>query len=143
VHPCNDYLLSKRASAYSAICPFLDDVREGPIPSMYLVLRYLSSFSSAVEGTLPFTALDFSGNNVLVAGQVLYLRDIRYFVEAIIDKVKSCYKLTYSSDWMHSTFTALWGWWMMNRETDLLAIHASRTPRTRFTNIDLISSRLF
>jgi hypothetical protein len=55
---------------------------------MYLVLRYLNGFPSAVEGTLPFTALDFSGNNVLVAGQVLYLRDIRYFVEAIIDEVK-------------------------------------------------------
>jgi hypothetical protein len=51
-------------------------------------MRYLNSFSSAKEGTLRFTALDFSGDNVIIAGQVLYLRDIRYFVEAIIDEVK-------------------------------------------------------
>ena len=55
---------------------------------MYLVLRYLNCFSSAEEGTRRFTALDFSGNNVIVLGRVLYLQDIRYFVEAIIDEVK-------------------------------------------------------
>lgn len=68
--------------------PFLDDTLEGPIPSMYLVMRYLNCFSSAEEGTIRFTALDFSGDNVIVAGRVLYLRDIRYFVETIIGEVK-------------------------------------------------------
>jgi hypothetical protein len=55
---------------------------------MYLVMRYLNSFSSVEEGTPRFTALDFSGDNVIIAGHVLYLRDIRYFVETIIDEVK-------------------------------------------------------
>lgn len=55
---------------------------------MYLVMRYLNQFSSAEEGTLRFTALDFSGDNVIVSGQVLYLREIRYFVETIIDEIK-------------------------------------------------------
>ena len=55
---------------------------------MYLVVRYLNRFSSAEEGSLRFTALDFSGNNIIVAGHVLYLRDIRYFVETIILEVK-------------------------------------------------------
>jgi hypothetical protein len=86
---CDDCLLNwKWTSAYDIVFPFLDDVREGPIPSMYLVLRFLNCFSSAEGGTRCFTALDFSGNNVIVAGQVLYLRDIRYFVEAIINEVK-------------------------------------------------------
>jgi hypothetical protein len=51
-------------------------------------MRYLNSFSSAEEGTMRFTALDFSGDNVIIAGRVLYLRDICYFVESIIDEVK-------------------------------------------------------
>lgn len=55
---------------------------------MYLVMRFLNHFSSAEQGTLRFTALDFSGENVIVAGKVLYLRNIRYFVETIISEVK-------------------------------------------------------
>ena len=58
------------------------------MPSMYLATRYLNHFSSAEEGTLRFTALDFSGDNIIVAGRVLYLRDICYFVETIIGEVK-------------------------------------------------------
>lgn len=63
------------------VSSFLDDGREGPIPSMYLVMRFLNHFSSAEQGTVRFTALDFSGENIIVAGRVLYLRDIRYFLE--------------------------------------------------------------
>lgn len=63
------------------------------MPSMYLVMRYLNHFSSAEEGTLRFTALDFSGDNVIVAGHVLYLRDIRYFVETIIAEVKELFRV--------------------------------------------------
>ncbi len=48
---------------------------------MYLIKRYLSRFASAEEGTLRFTALDFSGDNIIVAGKVLYLRKIGHFVE--------------------------------------------------------------
>lgn len=55
---------------------------------MYLVMRFLNHFSSAEQGTPRFTALDFSGENVIVAGKVLYLRNIRYFVETIISEVK-------------------------------------------------------
>jgi hypothetical protein len=51
-------------------------------------MRFLNHFSSAEQGTLRFTALDFSGENVIVAGKVLYLRNIRYFVETIISEVK-------------------------------------------------------
>ena len=63
------------------------------MPSMYLVMRYLNRFSSAEEGTLRFTALDFSGDNVIVAGQVLYLCDIRYFVETIIAEVAEIFRV--------------------------------------------------
>src|SRR5262245_21510555 len=55
---------------------------------MYLLMRYLNQFSSAEEGTLRFTALDFSGDNIIVSGKVLYLRNICYFVEKIISEVK-------------------------------------------------------
>jgi len=55
---------------------------------MYLVMRFLNHFSSAEQGTMRFTALDFSGENIIVAGKVLYLRGIRYFVETIISEVK-------------------------------------------------------
>lgn len=51
-------------------------------------MGYLNSFSSAEEGTLQFTALDFTGDNVIVSGKVLRLRDIRDFVETIISEVK-------------------------------------------------------
>lgn len=70
------------------VSSFLDDAREGPIPSMYLVMRFLNHISSAEQGTLRFSALDFSGDNILVGGKVLYLRDIRRFVETIISEVK-------------------------------------------------------
>lgn len=55
---------------------------------MYLVMRFLNHFSSAEQGTMHFTALDFSGENVIVAGKVLYLQGIRDFVETIISEVK-------------------------------------------------------
>jgi hypothetical protein len=67
---------------------YLDDAQEGPIPSMYLVMRFLNHFSSAEQGAIRFTALDFSGENIIVSGKVLHLRDIRYFVETIISEVK-------------------------------------------------------
>jgi hypothetical protein len=51
-------------------------------------MRFLNRFASAEEGTVRFTALDFSGDNIIANGQVLYLRDIRYFVETIIEEVK-------------------------------------------------------
>lgn len=51
-------------------------------------MRPLNHFRSAEDGTLRFTALDFSGDNVIIAGHVLYLKDIRYFVETLIDEVK-------------------------------------------------------
>ena len=90
---CNAcFLRGNYASAYDVVCPFFDDASEGPIPSMYLVMRYLNKFSSVEEGTPRFTALDFSGDNVIIAGQVLYLRDIRYFVETIHQRI--CENLT-------------------------------------------------
>jgi hypothetical protein len=55
---------------------------------MYLVMRFLNHFSSAEQGTIRFTALDFSGDNIIVGGKVLYLRDIGRFVETIISEVK-------------------------------------------------------
>lgn len=75
-------------SAYNLVFSLLDDAREGPIPSLYLVMRFLNHFSSAEQGPLHFTALDFSGDNVIVAGKVLYLRDIRRFVETIVSEVR-------------------------------------------------------
>jgi hypothetical protein len=55
---------------------------------MYLVMRYLNHFASAEQGTVRFTALDFSGSNIIVSGKVLYLHDVRHFVETIISEVK-------------------------------------------------------
>src|SRR5262245_51190026 len=55
---------------------------------MYLVMRFLNHFASAEEGTFRFTALDCSGDNIIVAGQVLYLRHIRQFVEKIVEEVE-------------------------------------------------------
>ena len=74
--------------AFQAIASFLDDAQEGPIPSMYLLMRPLNCFATAEEGSLRFTAVDFSGDNIIVAGQVLYLRDIRRFVEILISEIK-------------------------------------------------------
>jgi hypothetical protein len=56
-------------------------------------MRPLNHFTSAEEGSLRFTALDFSGDNVIVAGRVLYLRDIRYFVETLIGEIKEHMKI--------------------------------------------------
>jgi hypothetical protein len=74
--------------AYDVVDSFFDDRREGPIPSMYLLVRLLNRLSSAEDETLHFTALNFNGDNVIVKGRVLYLRDIRDFVENIIGEVK-------------------------------------------------------
>jgi hypothetical protein len=60
---------------------------------MYLIKRYLSRFSSAEEGTLRFTALDFSGDNIIVSGKVLRLQDICRFVETAIDEVKELFRV--------------------------------------------------
>jgi hypothetical protein len=49
---------------------------------------FLNHFSLAEQGTLQFTALDFSGENIIIAGKVLYLRNIHYFVETIVSEVK-------------------------------------------------------
>jgi hypothetical protein len=63
-------------------------------------MRFLNHFSSAEQGTLRFTALDFSGENVIIAGKVLYLRNIRSFVETIISEVKEmiCSQLYFGLD---------------------------------------------
>ena len=55
---------------------------------MYLLMRPLNRFATAEEGALRFTAADFSGDNVIVAGRVLYLRDIRRFIETLIAEIK-------------------------------------------------------
>jgi hypothetical protein len=55
---------------------------------MYLVMRFLNHFASAEEGPLRFTALDFGGDNIIIAGQVLYLRHIRQFVEKVVEEVE-------------------------------------------------------
>jgi hypothetical protein len=59
---------------------------------MYLIMQYLNGFTSAEEGTVCFTGLNFSGDNIIVAGWVLYLRDIHYFVATITGEVKELLK---------------------------------------------------
>ena len=51
-------------------------------------MRFLTHFSLAEQGALHFTALNFTGDNIIVGGKVLYLWDIRRFVETIISEVK-------------------------------------------------------
>lgn len=80
--------------AHEEIAAFLDENREGPIPTMYLITRYLNRFASEQEGGVHFTALDFSGDNIIVAGHTLYLRDIRYMVETLITEIKDQFKTT-------------------------------------------------
>jgi hypothetical protein len=58
------------------------------MPSLYLLLRPLNAFSSAAESTLAFTALDFSGTNIFVNGQLLYLQDIKCLIEKIVENAK-------------------------------------------------------
>ena len=60
---------------------------------MYLIKQYLSRFALAEEGTLRFTALDFSSDDIIVAGKVLYLREIGHFVETIIEEVKELFQV--------------------------------------------------
>jgi hypothetical protein len=55
---------------------------------MYLIMRLLNRFVTAEEGALRFTALDFSGDNVIVAGRVIYLKDIRSFIETLAAEIK-------------------------------------------------------
>jgi hypothetical protein len=55
---------------------------------MYLLMRPLNRFTTAEEGSLNFMALDFSGDNIIIEGRVLYLRDIRDFVETLIVEIK-------------------------------------------------------
>ena len=74
--------------AYANVEPYLDGDREGLIPTLYLLRRLLNNMQSAEETTFQFTALDFTGDNVIVNGRVLYLRDIHSFVDAIISEVK-------------------------------------------------------
>jgi hypothetical protein len=74
--------------AFEEVVCFLDDVNEGPISSMYLLMRPLNRFATAQEGSFDFTALDFSGDNIIVEGRVLYLRDIRDFVETLIVEIQ-------------------------------------------------------
>jgi hypothetical protein len=55
---------------------------------MYLLMRPLNRLATTEEGSFQFTALDFSGDNIIVEGRVLYLRDIRDFVETLIVEIK-------------------------------------------------------
>jgi hypothetical protein len=51
-------------------------------------MRPLNRFATAEQGSFQFTALNFNGDNIIVGGQVLYLSDIRRFVETLITEVK-------------------------------------------------------
>jgi hypothetical protein len=55
---------------------------------MYLLVRPLNHFTTAEEGAFRFTAMDFTGDNIIVGGRALYLTDIRCFVETLIDEIK-------------------------------------------------------
>jgi hypothetical protein len=75
-------------SAYKVIAPYLDDDREAPIPTMYILMRPLNKFVSAEDGAFEFTALNFNGDNIIIDGRVLYLHDIRRFVECLLRDVQ-------------------------------------------------------
>jgi hypothetical protein len=82
------FLTQQGYRAYDKVASFMDDDYEGPIPSMYILMRPLNRFSSAEGGSLRFTATDFSGDNIMAAGRILHLRDIRYFVESLIGEIR-------------------------------------------------------
>jgi hypothetical protein len=75
-------------SAYHNIEKFLDDFYEGPIPSLYLLKQPLNQLASVEESPLAFTSLDFSGTNIIVRGHVLYLKDLKFFVETLITELR-------------------------------------------------------
>jgi hypothetical protein len=55
---------------------------------MYILMRPLNKFVSAEENVLDFTALNFNGDNIIVDGRVLYLHDIRSFVETLTAEIR-------------------------------------------------------
>jgi hypothetical protein len=67
----------------------MDDAQEGLIPTLYLLMRPLNLFTSAEEATMQFTSTDFSGQNIIISGHVLYLRDIRHFIETLINEIRT------------------------------------------------------
>jgi hypothetical protein len=130
------------ARAYSLIASYLDDTREGPIPSLYLLLRYLNRFCFAEEGALRFTALDFTGSNVIVGGRVLYLQDVRRFVETIITEVKELLRgrLFFGLDIFDTIGPR--EWCTRSLETGKWATRALPIPPTRSANTGSTSCEL-
>src|ERR1700731_1479361 len=59
------------------------------MPTLYILMRPLNKFVSAEEGALNFTALNFNGDNIIIKGRVLYLHDIRHFVEVLTREIKA------------------------------------------------------
>jgi hypothetical protein len=51
-------------------------------------MRPLNCISTAEDAAFHFTAMDFSGDNIIVEGRVLYLSDIHCFVETLITEIK-------------------------------------------------------
>ncbi|KAF9487665.1 hypothetical protein BDN71DRAFT_602419 [Pleurotus eryngii] len=78
--------LTQFKMAYESVRPFLDEVNEGPIPAMYLLIRPLHQMASSENGAEEFTANDFSGDSVLVNGRVIHFTDIRNFVERVVEE---------------------------------------------------------
>jgi hypothetical protein len=76
-------------SAYANVAEYLDDDHEGPIPTLYILMRPLNKFVSAQDGVLSFTGTNFNGDNIILSGKVLYLHDIRRFVETLIQEIKN------------------------------------------------------
>jgi hypothetical protein len=55
---------------------------------MYIYMRLLNKLVSAADGVLEFTGLNFHGDNIILQGKVLYLRDIHNFIEALAADIK-------------------------------------------------------
>ena len=66
----------------------MDDALEGPIPTLYLLMRLLNRLTSAEDGTMQFSGTDFSGQNIVVGGHVLHLQDICHFIETLVEEVR-------------------------------------------------------
>ena len=67
---------------------YLDEDLEGPLSTLYLLKRPLDRISLLEDGSSLFTALNFTGQNIIVNGKVFHVADLKFFVESILKELR-------------------------------------------------------